>query len=459
MKKKIIQWVCAFCAVALVITTSGLPVRAISFDPGFVPQSKSLELVNLDTGDTIYAKNTTQKLYQASTTKLMTFIVASELIKDPKDTTITINDNVQNKLPDRSYVSVQLAVGERISALNLMYCMLLPSGNDAAIALAEAAAGGNMQQFIQLMNKKAKELGCTCTNYTNVFGVADKNHYTTAEDLKKVYRCAYSLPYFKEITSKSAYTVPATNYTPARKLAASNKLMDKASKYYYQPCTSGKTGTSDEAGYCLASTASKNGMNYLCIALDAPSQKSGRPVPDNGAFEDSRQLYEWAFSSLKKQAVLSKDKAVANVSVLQAKDRHQQLAAVPVSDYNAMLPDNGGKITTKAELPKNVTAPVKKGAKIGSVKVLYNNETLTTMQLVAAEDIPQYVIFYKQRWFKIALVAVIAAAAGFLIVQLIRFLRNHHRRGGSSFGSKHSRNRYSGHSRHHASKGSYHNYH
>ena len=460
MKKKLKQWFCTACAAVLVIVTGTVPVQAANLNPGFIPQSKALELVNLDNGDTVYSKNADQKVPQASTTKVMTFIVASELIKDPKNTIATISGDVQAQLPDRSFVTVQLAVGERISALNLMYCMLIPSGNDAAIALAESAAGGNMTQFVQRMNQKAKELGCTGTNYTNVFGKYDKGHYTTAKDLEKIYRYAYTLPYFKEITSSASYTVPATNYTAARKLKASNKLMDKTSSYYYQPCTGGKTGTSDESGYCLASTASKDGANYLCIALGAPSVKNGTAVTTNGAFEDSRQLYSWAFESLKKKDILSKSKAVANVSVQQAKDKNQQLAVVPASDYSTMLPADGST-TTKVSLPKSIAAPVKKGDKVGTVTVLYNNETLTTVDLVASADVTQYVAFYKQQWFKVAVIAVGAVVVVGLIILLIRLLRSRHHRGGnygggSRYRGKRSASRSSSRRR---SKSSYHNYH
>lgn len=455
MKKKLKQWFCAACAAVLVVMSGVVPAQAANLNPGFIPQSKALELVNLDNGDTVYAKNGNLKVPQASTTKIMTFIVASGLIKDPKSTIVTISKDVQTQLPDRSFVTVQLAVGERISALNLMYCMLIPSGNDAAIALAESASGGNMTQFVQLMNKKAKALGCTGTNYTNVFGKYDKDHYTTVSDLEKIYRYARTLPLFKEITSTTSYTVPATNYTPARKLLTSNKLMVKTSSYYYEPCSSGKTGTSDEAGYCLASTASKNGANYLCVALDAPSVKNEKSVVTNGAFEDSRQLYAWAFDSLQKKNILSKSKAVANISVQQAKDKDQQLAVVPASDYSTMLPADSKNPTTKVSLPKSVAAPVKKGQKVGTVTVLYNNETLTTVDLVASTSIEQYVAFYKQKWFKIVAIACAAAAVGCLVGLLIHALRNYHRRGG-----KHHGRRNASHSRgNRRSKGGYHNYH
>lgn len=443
MKKKLKRWACAAFAALLVVTSAIVPGQAAALDPGFIPQSNALELVSLDSGDTIYAKNADTKIYQASTTKIMTFIVASELIRDPQNTNTVISADVQKQIPDRSFVTVQLAVGEKISALNLMYCMLIPSGNDAAIALAETASG-NTTQFVQLMNKKAKALGCTNTNYTNVFGNYDKDHYTTVKDMEKIYRYAYSLPLFRKITSCTSYTVPATNYTAARKLVPSNKLLVKGDSYYYAACTGGKTGTSDQAGYCLASTASKDGTNYLCIAMGAPCVKDGKKVISNGAFDDSRQLYNWAFTSLKKQSVLSKTKSVANVTVLQAKSKNQQLAVLPIKDYSAMLPTDSAKVTTKLSLPKSITAPVKAGQKIGTATVYYGSNALTTIDLVASEEVPLHIPFYRQFWFKIVLIAVAAAIVVLLILLLIRTLRSRHRGGPSRYSQSrwNRRNRY-----------------
>ncbi|ARP50521.1 hypothetical protein B6259_06315 [Ruminococcaceae bacterium CPB6] len=455
MKKKLMRWACAAFAAVLVAAAAVIPGQAATgLDPGFIPQSSALELIDLDSGGTIYAKDADKKVSQASTTKVMTFIVANELIHDPANTMATISADVQQQLPNRSFVTVQLAVGEKISALNLMYCMLVPSGNDAAIALAESASGSNMAQFVKLMNAKAKALGCTNTNYTNVFGNYNKDHYTTAHDLEKIYKYAYSLPLFRKIASCASYTVPATNYSKARQLAASNKLLVKNSNYYDASCTGGKSGTSDQAGYCLASTASKNGMNYLCVAMGAPSVKNGKSVLTNGAFEDSRQLYDWAFSSLKKQSVLSKSKSVANVTVQQTKDHSQQLAVMPAQDFSAMLPTDGGKVTTKVSLPKSVAAPVKAGQKIGTIAVSYNGQTMANVDLVASQEVSRHIPFYLQPWFKVVAIIVIVAAAAVLIFLLIRFLRSHGHRGGGYGGRSWNRRstRYSPKRGHHSKR-------
>lgn len=435
MKRYKMQWVCAVCTAVLVVTSVVTPAHAASLDPGFSPKSSAVELVSLDTGETVYEKNADKRVVQASTTKIMTFIVASELMKDPKSTTVTIPAQVQQLLPDRSFVTVQLAVGERISAQDLMYCMLVPSGNDAAIALALAASGGHMDQFVQRMNQKAKDLGCTDTNYTNVFGDYSTKHYTTARDLEKVYRYARTLPLFQTITSSASYTVPATNFTAARHLVSSNKLLVKDSTYYYNACTGGKTGTSDQAGYCLASTAAKGGSSYLCIALGAPCVQNGQEITSNGAFDDSRQLYEWAFNSLKKQAVLQKSRVMGTVSVLQAEKHRQPVTVVPEQDYSAMLPADS-KTTTKLSLPQSIAAPVKKGQKIGTADILYNGQKLETVNLVASADVSQYLPFYQQQWFRIALIAVSIAAAAAALLLLLRALRHRNRRGGFGGGRR-----------------------
>lgn len=453
MKQNWKTWSCAVVAAVVVWVGAALPARAANFDPGFEAASAAVSLVDLDNGEAVYQKNADQKLPQASTTKIMTYIVASEQISDPANTMVTVTKNALSQIPDVSFVTVQLREGEKVSALDLMHCMMIPSGNDAANALADHVANGNIQSFVDQMNKKAEELGCTGTHYTNVFGDYNEQHYTTANDLAKIYQYALTLPNFKEIAGKADYTVPATNYTAARSLKTSVKLLDKSSNAYYEACTGGKTGTSDQAGYCLASTAEKNGQHFLCVALGAPSVKDGNPVKDNGAFDDTHKLYEWAFSSLKPQEVIAQGKELGSLPVLKAKDKDQKLSAVPEKPFSALLPaDAAGSVQTKVALPQNVTAPVAKGQQLGTVTVTYQDQQLAQIKLVAAEGIAQYIPLYQRPWFRVAVVIAGAVALVLLLFLLVRFIR---RRRGGSFGSR----RRSGRRSHYRPRRGYHHYH
>lgn len=456
MKQSWKVWSCAIVAAIFVCVGAVLPVQAASFNPGFDPASTAVTLVNLDNGESVYQKNADKRLPQASTTKVMTFIIAEEQLKDPANTKVTVTQNALNQIPDSSFVTVQLREGEEMSALNLMYCMLVPSGNDAANVLADYVSNGNISNFVEQMNEKAKELGCTNTHYTNVFGNYDAQHYTSANDLAKIYQYALKLPLFKEITGKAEYTVPATNYSAARNLKTSVKLMDKTSNYYFAECTGGKTGTSDQAGYNLASTAEKDGKNMLCIALGAPSVQNGQAVKTNGAFNDSRKLFDWAFQSLKQQEVLPKDKAVSSLPVLKAKDKNQKVSAVPETAYAALLPADAanGNIQTNVSLPQNVTAPIKKGQKLGTATVSYNGQQLAQVNLVSDTDIAQYIPIYQRPWFRIAVIVVAAVVVVVLIVLLIRFMRRRSRGHFGGRGGRRRRGRYRP-----SSRRGYHHYH
>lgn len=442
---------CVLAAVLLLCVGTLLPAKAANFDPGFETASAAAVLIDLDNGEALYQKNADERLPQASTTKVMTFIVAAEQISDPANTEITVTQNALDQIPDLSFVTAQLREGEKMSALDLMYCMLIPSASDAANALADYVGNGDIQSFVDRMNQKAEELGCTNTHYTNVFGNYDEQNYTTVNDLAKIYQYAETLPHFQEIVSQASYTVPATNYSPARNLQSSVKLLDPSSSYYYEYCTGGKTGTTDQAGYCLASTASNDQLNLLCVTMGAPSVRDGVSVEDNGAFTDASQLYAWAFSSLQQQEVLPANQQVSTLPVLEARDRDQTLSVIPAQAYTALLPEGAAEqIETSVSLPANVTAPVAQGQKLGTVTLTYNGQELATVDLVAAVAIEQYIPIYQRPWFRIAVLIAGAVIIVLLVIFLVRALRKRrsgrfggHHRGGYGRG-KHtaSRSRY-----------------
>ena len=164
--------------------------------------------------------------------------------------------------------SVGIKEGEIMSVENLLYCMLVSSGNDAANVLAEHVAG-TLPQFYEMMNRKADELGCVGTHFANAHGLHNENHYTTARDLYLITRSFVENEALMKIANTVSYVVPATNMTPNQRiLNSTNYLISGTStiKYIYTPARGIKTGTTTPAGYCLISSAEKNGM-YLILSL------------------------------------------------------------------------------------------------------------------------------------------------------------------------------------------------
>ena len=414
MKKKLIALLMVVC-----ICWVSHPVSAATYNIDFETSCQGIELVNLDTGTVVYQKNADQKLYPASTTKIMTYIVAVEHIQDLEGTVITVTDEVVDELLGTGSSLAGVKKGEQLTAMDLLNCMMIPSGNDAALVLADYVGGGDSQKFVDMMNEKAAELGCKNTHFMNPHGLHDEQHYTTAEDLYLITKYAMTLPYFTEITSKTYYEIPATNVSPEpRNIYTTNMLISRNSggDLYYQYAKGIKTGSHDQAGYCLVSTAMKDGYSYLCVALGAPSvDENGEKVTPNGAFVDSKALYEWAFDTLSIKTVLNPEESVAQIPLEYAMNQ-DKLLLVPESSYSTILPKDVSEtsVILTPNLPESIEAPVKKGQIIGTATLSYANQELAEINLVAAESVERSELLHT-----VDTVKEVVSAPWFLIVAAV----------------------------------------
>ena len=245
-------------------------------------------------GTVLFSKNGDKQFYPASITKLMTALLVAENCN--LDDKVTFSATATTNL-EAGAVSINMTAGDVMTVRQCLYALLLKSANEVGNALAEHVAGSNAK-FAEMMNAKAAALGCTNTHFSNPHGLHDDNHYTTAEDLYKITQYAMSLPYFMDIVTQTEYTLPPTNlYTGERTIYTTNKMMDKNEPVYYEPYIEGiKTGSHDEAGYCLVTTAQKNGQRYMIVAL-------GAPIGDvHGEMLDTKNLYDWAFQGFQESS-------------------------------------------------------------------------------------------------------------------------------------------------------------
>ena len=266
--------------------------NAAEFSINFQTESKSIYLENLDTGIVVYTKEPEARRYPASTTKIMTYIVTAENVKDFKNTFVTIKPKTLKLLEGTGSSVAGLEEGESLSIYQLLNCLMIPSGNDAALVLADYVGNGSIQTFVDMMNEKAQELGCTGTHFANPHGLNDPNHYTTVSDMAKITKYALKMPMFEEISN--------TPYSEClgedRYLITTNSMIDqtRGGSYYYEYAKGIKTGsTGNDSGYCLVSSAEKDGFSYLCVAYGAKyeDEETGEYY-ENGAMIDSRNLYE-----------------------------------------------------------------------------------------------------------------------------------------------------------------------
>ena len=248
-------------------------------------------LIEANSGDVIFAKNATERMYPASTTKILTVWLALTMANQFEgglDHKFTVSANATNLAPDES--SAKFATGEEVRIIDLCYAAMLVSGNDAATALAEGISG-SVEQFSYLMNDAAASLGCTGTHFVNANGLHDENHYSTARDLAIIARVAMKNETFKAIALRSEYELPKDNIYRARTIRNGNNFVAKAEgkeTRYYEGATGVKTGTTSAAGNCLVASASRDGVGLISVVLGAAS--------DASRYSDSAKLMDYGFS-------------------------------------------------------------------------------------------------------------------------------------------------------------------
>lgn len=403
----------------------------VGFEYDFEHTTESLCLTNLDTGITVYSENANVKRQIASLTKIMTYIVAYENIPNIENTKIKIT----SEMIDASYRLANVApiylLDEEISALDLLHLMMIPSGSDAAAAfqvyidtLYPKSESGSY--FVDLMNKKAKELGCLNTNFTNTIGLDDDGrNYSTAADMAKIALHASTLPYFSQIVSKTYYKIPANEYCYYdRTVYTTNYMMTHANddESYYVYATGMKSGYTDMSGYCVAASATYSGYSYVCIALGAPLyNEEGFYQHPNGAMDDAANMFRWAFTQVSLKIIANEGDLLGDVDVLYSWDV-KNLQLVAKETIYTLLPNSVSvsSLKTVIDVPESVEAPIKKGDKIGKISFYYGDQLITTADLTASKSVSRSEVIHtvetgkqimNSGWFKGILTGVIILLA------------------------------------------------
>ena len=351
-------------------------------------------LLELNSGIVVYAKNAESTVYPASLTKIMTCLVAIEYAGKDLDKLVTVSESALEGIAEAGG-EIKLQAGERMTLRDVLYYLMVWSNNEAGNVVAEYVAG-DIPSFISLMNKTARELGCTGTHYANTHGLHDSNHYTTARDLSVITRKALTYELFREIVNTVEYTVPATNLSDARKLTTTNYLiLNDGNRYladdrnyytYYRSDAMGiKTGYTSAAGRCVISRASDGNMDLLCIIMGAETRMmdDGSVRYDN--FVEAKKLFNYGFDHFAYAKV-----AVAGIepmfqaSVDYAQDK-RGVVLIPSTDVNCLLPKDyrKEKVTTSYSItdPKGLVAPLAQGQKVGTLNVYYDGTLVDSTEL------------------------------------------------------------------------------
>ncbi|AYD41005.1 D-alanyl-D-alanine carboxypeptidase [Clostridium fermenticellae] len=361
MKKFLTFLTCFF----IVLTLFPLTVQA-SNDPPSV-SADSCVVMDATTGTLLYGKNENAAYPPASTTKLMTALLTLESCN--LDDIVTIGKNPPNADGSKIY----LYEGEEIKVRDLLYGLILVSGNDCAQALAEYISG-SCNKFAQAMNKRALELGCKNTNFVNPSGLYNINHKTSAKDLSLIMRALSKNPEYIKIATTSFYSIPSTNKsTHARPLWNENKLIQKSSSFYYPGCIGGKTGYTIQSFHSYVACATQNGRT-LIVALLHDKKKT--------FFPDSIALFNYAFNNFDWTKIYSKGDLVTTYNKNGLK-----IPLLASSDFYYIRPKTDIRKPTFRLENKNLNLKLfKKGDTIATADIFVNNKMIGKLELKSGTD-------------------------------------------------------------------------
>ena len=344
--------------------------------------SPSAILIDSNSGNILYEKNSNSPMYPASTTKVLTAIIAIETC-DLDDIAIA-SENAINSIKS-GYTNAKIQVGEALTIKDLLYALLLNSANEAANVIAEYV-GGTTENFANIMNEKALSLGCTNTHFVNANGIHNDNHYTTASDLANITRYCMKNETFRKIVSTLNYTLPSTEQYPSndRVLKNSNSLLIEGHKFYYPYAIGVKTGFTTQAKNCLIASSQKDGLELISVVLHAETTDDGR----GARYVDTINMLEYGNNNYKSYPIIEKDKVIKTITVPNASAETSKLDIVPKETLRLTLPinENAQKTNETISINDNISAPIQKGDILGKISYIVNGDTYST-DLVASSDV------------------------------------------------------------------------
>ena len=344
-------------AFALVMVSLLFPLSAVA------EGARSAVLIEAETGRVLYENNAHEALPMASTTKIMTALLALE--NGNLQDTVTAGENAFG-VPG---TSIYLSLGEQLTLEQMLYGLMLASGNDAAVAVAEHI-GGSVTEFCRMMTARAEEIGCENTVFTTPHGLPSQGHHTTAWDLAMITREAMKNPVFREIVSTQRASLPWAGHEYDRLLTNKNKLLST-----YPGALGVKTGYTKAAGRCLVFAAERDGLALIGAVLNCPDW-----------FNEAAALLDQGFEKWQMVTILSKGETVREIPVTGG--AQSSVRVIAQSDVAAPVALDAWPDLV-IDLPDSLPAGIAQGHQVGSARLIDQGEALITVPLIAAEDVPE----------------------------------------------------------------------
>lgn len=340
-----------------------------------------------NTQTVIYAYEPDKKLMPGSLAKIMTAMLAIEHLN--LDTVITCSTQWNKTLPAGA-LNAKIKEGEELSVRDLLYCLIVTSANDAALNIANAVAG-NQAAFVEMMNQKAKLLGCTNTNFTNCHGLDAADQYTTARDVAKITLEATKSPEFREFFKTLKYTVAPTNRTEEeRKLETSNHMMYEGilPQFYDKRVTGGIPSYATGSGASLSCTAESNGMSLVVVVMGGTRTYNERGYAKYyGNFEETQELLQMVFNNYRVCRLLYPGQMLEQFPVIGGNDKATGYVDVAIDTVLPSRVQQKNLIFRYQVANEGLSAPIAKDSVIGSVQVWYGTSCVTEAQMYAANPV------------------------------------------------------------------------
>lgn len=395
-----------FMLALVVITFKGLVVYAID---DFSINAKAGLIVETNTGKIIFEKDANKINYPASVTKILTAIIVIENCN--LEDSVVVSKTAISNIPG-GYITAPLIAGEEMRVEDLLYALMLKSANDAAYVLAEHA-GGSVDEFSNMMNEKAKEIGCENSNFVNPNGIHNDEHYTTAYDMYLISDYAMKNEIFVKIVSTNEYTLPATNKykNKDRVMKNTNQFINPNSSYYNEFVRGIKTGTTTQAGNCLITEVSKEGLNFINVVLGSETS--------NGKFDETNKMIEYELGNYTLTQIHKKGDIIKSIEVEKGTEDTKYLDLAISDDIIVM----NNRETTEdemfpvIELNDGIIAPISSGQELGTIK--YTVEDIEySAKLLASDNVEKvtYVEMISQNGIVVPTIIVIAIVIIMIII-------------------------------------------
>lgn len=366
--KKIISIILVLCMF--------LPLKIRAEEIDLAPNAGSAILIEFETGEIIFEKNAHEKLHPASMTKIMSMLIIMEHIDKGLiswDDVVTVSANASGMGGSQ----ILLETNEKMKVRDLFKGIAVASGNDAVVAMAEYIAGTE-EAFVNMMNEKAKELGLTDTNFKNVHGLDDANHYSSAYDMAYMARELIKHKTVLEYTSiYEDYLRKGTD--KEFWLVNTNKLVR-----FYDGADGLKTGYTNEAGYCLTATATRNNMRLIAVAMKEPDSKTRNA--------EVTSMLDYGFAQYSTETVLSTDSVLDKVLVDKGKKEYVEIVPTENITFLNKKAENAKNANYEIKL-NDLKAPLKKGDVVGTLIVKFDNNDQREVNITVKEDIDKCNIF------------------------------------------------------------------